>query len=97
MKGLKAESLGVLFHHFLKMTTESRWRNSGVVGEQQTVTPTQRAGGSAVSSLCYCSDSVQLWGRPALSRRCSVLSLNPDYNFRRFFEYILNFINEKEL
>lgn len=58
MKGLKAESLGVLFHHFLKMTTESRWRNSGVVGEQQTVTPTQIDGASAVSSLCYCSDSV---------------------------------------
>lgn len=26
MKGLKAEPSGVLFHHFLEMTTESRWR-----------------------------------------------------------------------
>lgn len=63
------------------------------------VSPTQRAGGSAVSSLCYCSDSVhpgqsQLWGRPALWRGRSALSLNPDYN-SVLFEYILNFITEK--
>lgn len=32
VKGLKAEPLGVLFHHFLEMTESSRWRISGIHG-----------------------------------------------------------------
>lgn len=36
-KGLKAESPGVKFHHFLEMTTRNKWRISGILEEQQTV------------------------------------------------------------
>lgn len=42
VKGLKAEPPGVLFHHFLEMTTRGRWRIFGIVGEKQSVRQQQR-------------------------------------------------------
>lgn len=95
MKGLKAETLGVLFHHFLKMTTESRWRNSGVVGESHQHRELEVL-------LCpHCVTAVILsirvspnCGDVQLSDGDALLSLNPDYN-SVLFEYILNFITEK--
>lgn len=65
MKGLNAEPHGVLFHHFLEMTTESRWRIFGIVGEQQTVQchikeNFQQPSCSAGVSLKYCSSFMLL-------------------------------------
>ncbi len=44
VKGLTAEPPGVLFHHFLEMTTQSRWRIFGILENcrQFSVTTTKK-------------------------------------------------------